>query len=70
MCDIIQEQTIMKTSELIKILRRNGILFERHGTNHDAYRSTKSGIFIIVPRHAEEIPKGTAEKILKDACIK
>ncbi len=60
----------MKLSELIKLLKKNGIQFLAHGANHDKYINTKTGDIIIVPRHSKEIPKGTAEKIIKDAGIK
>ena len=61
---------IMKLSELKKLLKKNDVAFLSHGKNHDRYISKKTGAVIIVPRHAKEIPKGTAEKILKDAGIK
>ena len=60
----------MKLSELIKILKMNGIVFLSHGRNHDKYVNKENGAVIIVPRHSKEIPTGTAEKILKDAGIK
>ena len=60
----------MKLSELLKILRKNNVVFVEHGRSHDKYLSKETGAIIIVPRHAKEIPKGTAEKILKDAGIK
>ena len=61
---------IMKLSELIKILKMNGIVFLSHGRNHDKYVNKENGTVIIVPRHSKEIPTGTAEKIFKDAVIK
>ncbi len=59
----------MKLSELIRILKKNGAVLFHHGRNHDKY-ICRDGRMIIVPRHAKEIPTGTAEKILKDAGIK
>ena len=61
---------IMKLSELIKLLKDKGVEFLSHGKKHDRYINRATGTIIIVPRHAKEIPKGTAEKILKDAGIK
>ena len=60
----------MKTSELIKILRKYGCFFIRHGSNHDIWYSPVTRDEFEVWRHAKEIPTGTANKILKKAGIK
>ena len=62
--------SIMKRSELLKLLRKNGIVLFSHGANHDLYRDPKTNKIIAVPRHAKELPTGTASRILKDAGIK
>lgn len=60
----------MKTSELIKLLKKNGVELIKHGKSHDIYYSPKTNTKISVPRHGVEVPTGTANGILKDAGIK
>ncbi len=61
----------MKTSELVKLLKKNGCVLIEHGREHDRWRSEKTGKDFRVPRHpSKEIPTGTANRILKDAGIK
>ncbi|MDY3078066.1 MAG: type II toxin-antitoxin system HicA family toxin [Sodaliphilus sp.] len=55
----------MKTSKLIQLLSRNGCELERHGGRHDKWINRKTGASEWIPRHAAEVPKGLAEKILK-----
>jgi predicted RNA binding protein YcfA (HicA-like mRNA interferase family) len=58
----------MTKQELEKLLKENG--FEKKsGGRHDIWK--KAGFPPIpVARHKGDIPKGTASKILKNACIK
>ena len=61
----------MKTSELIKLLKKNGCFFVEHGKEHYKWYSTKTGRDIRIPRHgSKEIPSGTANRILRDAGLK
>jgi predicted RNA binding protein YcfA (HicA-like mRNA interferase family) len=61
----------MKTSELIKILRKNKCYFVEHGKEHDKWHSGITGKDIRIPRHgSKEIPRGTLERILKDVGLK
>ncbi|MDR0815524.1 MAG: type II toxin-antitoxin system HicA family toxin [Bacteroidales bacterium] len=62
----------MKTSELRRLLAKNGWTVIRNGARHDLFGHTDHPeIQIPVGRHgAQEIPTGTANKILKDAGIK
>ena len=61
----------MKTSELIKILKKNGCKLMRHGANHDKWYSPISDKSFILPRHgSKEVKTGTAQEILKDAGLK
>lgn len=60
----------MKTSELLKLLKKNGITFIRHGKGHDIYYSPITDKQFTVPRHAAEVKTGTANNILKDAGLK
>jgi conserved domain protein len=63
-------KTIMKGSELIKLLKKNGCSLVGHGGRHDEWFSPITGKTFPVPRHNKEIPKGTALSILKDAGLK
>ena len=60
----------MKTTELIKILKKNGCYLVRHGSNHDIWFSSISSRQFAVPRHKDEVKTGTAKNIFKDAGIK
>jgi len=60
----------MKTSELLKLLKRNGIKLIRHGKNHNIHHSPITGEDFPVPRHKDEISKGTLNSILKSAGLK
>lgn len=60
----------MKTSELIKLLRKNGWVLHKHGGRHDLYAHPDYENKIPVQRTKAEVPTGTANKILKDAGIK
>ncbi len=56
----------MKVSELLKLLRKNGIAFHSSGGNHDIYYSPITNKKFPVPRHlSKEIPTGTLKKIMK-----
>ncbi len=61
----------MKTSELIKKLRKIGCYIVEHGARHDKWHSPITGKDFRVWRHpSKEIPMGTAEQIIKDAGLK
>lgn len=61
----------MKTSELVKIIKKNQCVLIDHGKEHDKWHSNITGKNFMVPRHgSKEIPTGTAKKILKDAGVK
>lgn len=59
----------MKTSELLKILKKNGCYFSRHGKRHDIWISPITNKQFPVPRHKDEIKPGTLKSILDDAGI-
>lgn len=59
----------MKNSELTKILKKNECSFVRHGSNHDIWYSPITNKQFAVPRHKDEVKKGTAKAILKEAGI-
>ena len=56
----------MKTSELLKLFRENGIMLNKH----DLYYSPITNKIFPVPRHKTEIAHGTLQNILKDAGLK
>lgn len=60
----------MKTSELLKLLKKNGIQFVEHGKRHDHYYSPITGKCFPVPRHKDELKTGTLNSILEDAGLK
>lgn len=62
--------SIIKLSELIKLLKKHGYVVGREGGRHTIYCNVKTNDKVAVPRHAKEIPTGTAERILKDCGIK
>lgn len=52
----------MKTRDLIRLLKKNGWKFQRHGSNHDVY--IKGSASESVPRH-KEIDEMLAKSIIK-----
>lgn len=61
----------MKSSELKKLLTKNGCFMVGQYTRHEKWYSPKTDKSFPVPRHnSKEIPMGTANKILKDAGLK
>lgn len=56
----------MKRSELEKRLTEAGCFFVRSGGRHDKWINLKTGKTDWVPRHPGEVPKGTANSILKN----
>jgi predicted RNA binding protein YcfA (HicA-like mRNA interferase family) len=55
----------MKQAELVRLLLRKGIVFVRHGANHDWYKNPSTGICEAIPRH-REIKEQLAKKIIKN----
>ncbi len=60
----------MKSSELLKLLKKNGCYLVRHGNRHDIWFSPVTDQKFPVPRHKDEIKTGTLKSILEDAGIK
>jgi predicted RNA binding protein YcfA (HicA-like mRNA interferase family) len=54
----------MKRLVLINIIKKNGAIFIRHGSEHDWYKNNKTGVAEAVPRH-REIKEILAKKIIK-----
>jgi len=54
----------MKKEHLLKIMRKHGALFIRHGSKHDIYENPRTHELTQVPRHSE-INKFTAQDIIE-----
>ncbi len=65
----LSKKSIMKTSELLRILKNHACTMVEHGGRHDKYYSPITGRVFVVWRHKREIPTGTVQKILKQAGI-
>lgn len=61
---------MMKTSELIKLLKQAGFKKFDEGARHTEFLNPTTGKKVYVWRHKKEVPTGTANKILKDAGLK
>jgi predicted RNA binding protein YcfA (HicA-like mRNA interferase family) len=59
----------MKRNAFIKILEDNGVVFFRHGSEHDIYIKTITGKKVSVPRHGE-IENNLAKLIFRELKIK
>ena len=58
----------MKTSEMIKMLKKIGCYKVREGANHCIWYSPVTGKLFPVPRHSsKELPTGTEQSIRKQA---
>jgi predicted RNA binding protein YcfA (HicA-like mRNA interferase family) len=55
----------MKQADLVRLLLRKGVVFVRHGANHDWYKNPLTGVSEAVPRH-REIKEQLAKKIIKN----
>jgi len=53
----------MKREQLLKLMRKHGAVFIRHGSKHDIYENPRTREFTQVPRHSY-INKYTAQDIL------
>ena len=61
----------MRTSELVKLLKKHGCYQVREGSRHEIWYSPITGKEFQVGRHqSEEVKTGTANRILKDAGLK
>jgi len=61
----------VKTSELVRILKKSGSYIIRHGHKHDTWLNPANGMSDKVDRHwAQEVATGTAQKILKNLGLK
>jgi predicted RNA binding protein YcfA (HicA-like mRNA interferase family) len=63
------KERAMKTSEMIKLLKKAGCKKIRDGGDHEIWYSPITNKQFPVWRHGKEIPTGTAEKIKKEAGV-
>jgi predicted RNA binding protein YcfA (HicA-like mRNA interferase family) len=54
----------MKRGNFIELLKREGMDFFKHGTEHDIYKNRITGKQVTVPRHGE-IDNNFIRKVLK-----
>ncbi len=43
----------MKRNLLLKLIRKHGAVFVRHGSKHDIYENPRTGVVEQVPRHSD-----------------
>jgi len=55
----------MKRNLLLKLIRKQGAVFVRHGSKHDIYLNPKTGRIEQVPRHSD-IEENLAKNIIKN----
>jgi predicted RNA binding protein YcfA (HicA-like mRNA interferase family) len=55
----------MKRGALLKILKRQGCIFIKHGKRHDQYLQPRTGKKDQVPRHPD-VAEDTARNIIKN----
>ena len=61
----------MKVKALEKLLKQNGWAFQRHGKgDHDVYKHPTIPETIVLDTGTKDVPKGTLNKILKQARLK
>ena len=61
---------LMSSKELIKLLEKNGWQNVRTRGSHNHFKHPNIDYLITVPHPKRDIPKGTANKILKQAGLK
>jgi predicted RNA binding protein YcfA (HicA-like mRNA interferase family) len=55
----------VKRNDFLKVLKSEGLVFFRHGSNHDIYMHQKTGKKIPIPRHGE-IKNTVVTNIMKE----
>jgi predicted RNA binding protein YcfA (HicA-like mRNA interferase family) len=57
------------TKEIIRLLEKNGFVFDLASGSHQIYMLPDGSKRVIVPLHNKDLPKGTLQSILKQAGI-
>jgi len=60
----------LKSSELIKLLEKNGWQLERVKVSHHQFSHPEFSIVITVPHPKKDLKTGTVHQIMKDAKLK
>lgn len=60
----------MTSKEMIRLLEQNGFICVRQNGSHKFFINEKTKCRTTVPLHNKDLPKGTEQKILKDAGLK
>ena len=60
----------MTSKEIIKLLEQNCFECVRQNGSHKFYINKEANRMTTVPMHNKDLPKGTEQKILKDAGLK
>ncbi|NYB73576.1 type II toxin-antitoxin system HicA family toxin [Sedimentibacter hydroxybenzoicus DSM 7310] len=60
----------MTSKEIIRLLEQNGFVCVRQNGSHKFFINDKTKKMTTVPSHNRDLPKGTEQKILKDAGLK
>ena len=58
---------LLSSEEIVKILLANGFEFVSQRGSHRKYRSKASGETVIVPANRKQMPRGTAQSIMRQS---
>lgn len=58
---------VMTSSEIIKILLKNGFIIDRIKGSHHLLLNKETKIRVVVPMHKKDLPKGTVYEIIKQS---
>ncbi len=58
---------VLKPSEVIKILQRNGFEIDRIKGSHYVLLNKTNNVRVVVPFHKSDLPKGTLHEIFKQS---
>ena len=57
----------MTAGEMVRLAKKNGCEFVRHGGEHDIWKNSKTGGRAAIPRHqSKELSPGLASRIKKE----
>lgn len=58
---------LLSSEEIVMILLANGFEFVSQRGSHRKYRSKESGETVIVPANRKQMPRGTAQSIMRQS---
>jgi predicted RNA binding protein YcfA (HicA-like mRNA interferase family) len=62
--------TVYTADEVIKLLRLDGWMLDHIEGSHFIFKHQDKKGIVVVPKHSKDLPKGTANSILKQAGLK